>query len=303
MKRGIYLVANANSQELCANLINSIRVSGCNLPIRLIHFGGKMIDSPYLLSETEVLHYENFPEQAKEFIHNLRTVLTDCPLGYLYRFLAWFSDWDEFIYSDNDVVSLSNWENLFDYLNEYDLIHADEEYRTDGKFNYDKPMKIKEIFGDFSLETAFTAGHFVVRKNNSMIEDIDSAIEWFKMNPDVPKKHDQSLIHIASLIGKWKILNLCKAPNNWLSSWAGDYKNTLQIIQELQNKKTNISHIHYSGGTPKGNLAIQDLLFSISTNKERLRKLWLISTGHLSGYNYLTNKYSRLIFKIKMKHV
>src|SRR5690554_1327402 len=106
MKRGIYLVANYKSQDMCENLVFSIRNSNCQLPIRLIHFGGKEINSSYLLSQVEVVYFQSFPTEAKEFIFNLKSVLNDCPMGFLYRFLALFSDWDEFIYSDNDVVAL-----------------------------------------------------------------------------------------------------------------------------------------------------------------------------------------------------
>ena len=293
VKRGIYLVANKSSQEICENLIYSIRASGCVLPIRIIHFGGEEISSPYISSQVEFLDYNNYPENAKEFIRNLRTVLTDCPLGFLYRYLAWFSDWDEFIYSDNDIVALCNWENLFDYLENFDLIHADEEYTTKGIFNYYKPEAIQSIFGHSALESAITAGHIIVKRNNRMLQDISNAITWFKENSDIPHKHDQSMLHIASLLGNWRVLNLCKAPHNWLSSWAGDYKNTLQLIQSTQKGNARISHLHYSGGTPRGNLAIQELLYSIHYSDKRLSKLSLVWFRFFSKYEYLSTQYRR----------
>lgn len=294
MKRGIYLVANFRSQSFCENLLYSIRQSGCVLPIRIIHFGGKEINSPYILKEVEFLHFEDFSEEAKEFITDMRTVLSDCPLGYLYRYLAWFSDWDEFIYSDNDIVALSNWDLLFNYLSEYDIVHADEEYKTNGRYNYYKPELIEKIFGEGSLESAITAGHIVVKRKPQMIKDILSAIEWFKINTEIPKKHDQSLMHIASLLGNWNMLNLCKSPYNWLSSWAGDYKNSHQIIQLIQGKNTNISHIHYSGGNPKGNMAIQELLFAKDNTEERLTKLSYIGLKAISGYSGLSDHYLKV---------
>jgi hypothetical protein len=292
-KRGIYLVANKQSQEMCQNLIYSIRESGCTLPIRLIHFGGKEIDSSYILAQVELLRYSDFPDKAKELIANLRTVLTDCPMGFLYRYLAWFSDWEEFIYADNDIVALCNWECLFDFLSQYDLVHADEEYITNGLYNYKKPEAVKSIFGDSALESAITAGHIVVKRNAKMIDDINRSIQWFKDNPEIPLKHDQSLLHIATLLGEWNMLNLCKPPNNWLSSYAGDYKNVLQLIQKLQSTSTKISHIHYSGGTPKGDLPIQELLFSADNNEKRLLKLGLTWLRFASKYESVSDKYRR----------
>jgi hypothetical protein len=293
MNRGIYLVANKNSQDMCENLIYSIRESGCTLPIRLIHFGGVEVTSSYIISEVELLRYENFPDEARKFITSLRTVLTECPLGFLYRYLAWFSDWNEFIYSDNDVVALCNWNSLFDYLGGYDLVHADEEYKTNGIFNYKHPKEVKQLFGESALESAVTAGHMVVKRNARMIPDINNAIEWFKQNGNIPHKHDQSLLHIASLLGNWKILNLCKPPHNWLSSWAGDYKNSLKLIQSIQVKNTSISHIHYSGGKPRGNLAIQELLLSCNNSDNRLSKLALTWLRFHSKYESINTYYSK----------
>jgi len=294
MKRGIYLVANKKSQELCFNLIYSIRESGCNLPIRLIHFGGEKINSLYILKQVEFLYYEDFPLEAKQLITNLSSVLTDCPLGFLYRYLAWFSDWDEFIYSDNDIVALCNWETLFDHLSGFDVVHADEEYTTNGRYNYTKPEIIQLLFGINALESAITAGHIVVKRNSGMVNDINNAIVWFNQNSGIAKKHDQSLLHIASLLGDWRVLNLCKSPHNWLSSWAGDYKNSLQIIQHIQNKNVNISHLHYSGSSPKGDLAIQDLLLSAKNDDERLIKLSIVSLNFLSGYQKASGFFLKL---------
>jgi hypothetical protein len=293
LKRGIYLVANFKSQGMCGNLIYSIRQSGCNLPIRLIHFGGEKVQSAYILKEVELLCYDDFPVEAKQFVTNLRTVITDCPLGYLYRYLAWYSDWDEFIYSDNDIVALLNWECFFDYLKGFDLVHADEEYTTKGRFNYHKPKLILDIFGKTALESAITAGHFAVRRNSKMIDDINQAIDWFRDHPDIPQKHDQSLLHVAALLGKWEIQNLCKPPNNWLSSWAGDYSNSLKLIQILQSKQSTISHLHYSGGTPIGNKAIHEFLYSVYPERVRLVKLVLIGIKYLSGYYLIKNQVRR----------
>lgn len=324
MKKGIVLVANLKSQWYCENLISSIRKSGCKLPIRLVHFGGEKVNSEFILSEVEFLTVDGFSNEAKAFITNLGSVLTDCPKGFLYRFLAWFSDWDEFIYCDNDIVALMNWERLFDYTEEYDLIHADEEYTTQGIFNYSQPEKIENFFGEGSLSTAITAGHMLVKKNPKMVEDMNAAVEWFKQNPEIPKKHDQSLLHVAALIGNWKLLNLCKEPHNWLSSWSGDYTNSLDLIQAIQggyiqdtvSHKTwfsiasdkskgeyvprtipspaMISHLHYSGRGRIGSEPIDDLMFSDQTNKKRMKRLFTIQLTDILGITYYINQKKRV---------
>lgn len=326
MKKGIVLVANLSSQDYCENLIYSIRRSGCGLPIRLIHFGGEKVNSEFILTEVEFLTVDDFSKEAKTFIANLRSVLTDCPTGFLYRFLAWFSDWDEFVYADNDIVAMINWERLFDYLNDgYDMVHADEEYTTHGIYNYNKPNKVIEIFGDEALNSAMTAGHIVVKKSDVMIEDMNAAVNWFKENPSIAIRHDQALLHIASLLGNWKLLNLCKPPHNWLSSWSGDYKNSLDLIHAIQDggrKKSDsyqnwysslsaenksvldnqtkqlenapISHIHYSGRGAIGAEAIDDFMFANQSDGKRMKNLFEIYLNYLLGITFIKHQKVRI---------
>lgn len=290
-KRGIYLVANLSSEAFCENLIHSIRASGCALPIRIIPFGGPPVQSKFILEQSEVYDLSRFPKEGLDFIKELRTVLVDCPLGFLHRFLAWFGDWEEFLYSDNDIVALMNWDRMFEYLNEFDFVHADEEYITHGQFNYYDPDAVERIFGKGSLLTAFTAGHFVARQHKGFVSDMRMAINWYQKNPSIPKKHDQALMHIASLLGNWKILNLCRVPNNWLSPWAGDYDNTLSLIQAIQkNGYTHpISHIHYSGYKPSGTNPIDDLLFAHAGSKSRLRLIVYRGFKQLSGISSMVS--------------
>ncbi|MBC7888293.1 MAG: hypothetical protein H7Z13_10400 [Ferruginibacter sp.] len=301
-KQGIYLVANLKSEALCENLIYSIRKSGCTLPIRVIPFGGEPVQSRYILQQAEMYDLSRFPPEGLDFIKQLRTVLVGCPLGFLHRFLALYGDWEEFIYSDNDIVALMNWEKLFGYLSEYDFVHADEEYTTHGRFNYDEPDSVERIFGPGSLLSAFTAGHFVARRNTYFVNDMIKAIEWFQKNPSIPKKHDQALMHIASLIGKWNILNLCREPHNWLSPWAGDYNNTLAVVQAIQKngKYYPITHMHYSGFKPTGVRPVEELIFASVGPKSRLRSLIYNGMKELSGYSFMVSFKGRVFRRLKL---
>jgi len=285
IKRGIYIVANKRSEAECANLVYSIRASGCQLPIRLIHFGGQPVQAPELLQQVHLMREEDFPPESQEFVAELATVLTDCPRGFLYRFLGWFGDWDEFIYTDNDVVALMNWERLFDHLPGNDLVHADEEYTTQGRFNYAQPDKIQERFGEEALLSTVTAGHFVARRHPQLVEDMRKAIEWFQKNPDIPKKHDQALLHVASLIGGWKMTNLCQPPHHWLSSWAGDYQNPLALVQAIQSEPARkISHLHFSGGKPIGTEPVADFLSAYLDARQRIVHLTKLGFLQLGGW-------------------
>jgi hypothetical protein len=295
MKRGIYLVANSQSEALCANLIYSIRKSGCKLPIRLIPFGGKPVQSRSVLDEVEVVEVKDFSDEARKLVGELSEVLTDCPRGFLYRFLGWFGDWDEFVYSDNDVVALMNWERLFDHLPGNYLVHADEEYTTRGRFNYDQPEKVVEIFGEGALLSAVTAGHFAARCDPKMVGDMRQAVGWFKKNPGIAKKHDQAVLHVASLIGGWKMLNLCQPPHNWLSSWAGDYKNPLAVIHAMQSEPfRRMSHLHFSGGKPIGTEPMADFLTANLDARQRRNHLTRLGILQSAGWIALCYHHRRI---------
>jgi hypothetical protein len=251
MKRGIYLVANQRSQDHCENLVHSLRRAGCSLPIRLIPYGGIPVDAPALLREVEVTPEESYPAEARELVARLTTSLS-CPRGFALRYLAFYGDWDHFCYSDNDIVALMDWAELFtrfDHDPTLDLVHADEEYTTGGRYNYHQPQVVIDTFGAGAMDSAITAGHFLVRRDGRLLRDIDAALRWMADHPGVAIPHDQSLLHLAALIGGWRIDNLCRGPERWASSWAGDYPDPLSLIQVINGStRRRITHLHYSGG-------------------------------------------------------
>jgi hypothetical protein len=280
----IYTVANKSSQEEFANLVYSIRTSGCNLDIVLIPFGGKPIDDARLLSQVEVFPVESFPREGLDFIAKLGSVL-ECSPGFLRRFLAFFGPYQKFIYTDNDIVALSNWKYFIEQLDSFDLVHADMEYSTLGKYNFKDPNVLESNFGVHAHQAAITAGHFAARKSDLFIVSLLKGLSWMSTHADSCCLHDQTLMHVASLCGRWKCLNLCKPPHHWLSSWAGDYMNTLDLIQKIQLGRS-ISHLHYSGG-PIGSFEqpVDELLLSCLSSRQRLRKQMVCSIKSLSGLN------------------
>ncbi|WP_146209281.1 hypothetical protein [Coraliomargarita sinensis] len=236
---------------------------------------------------------EDFPGEANEFIAEISQTLTFCPDGFLRRFLAFFGPYETFCYSDNDVVALTNWQVLFDLLDNYDLLHADEEYTTKGRFNYHNPDVIKTSFGEGALEEAITAGHFVARKSDKLVSGMRRAIKWIEANKDVCKAHDQTMLHLAAMLGDWNCLNLCKPPNNWLSSWAGDYKTPLKLIQSGQAGR-KISHLHYSGYGPHSfKRAVDPLKLSYMGHVPRNKKMLKEYLREFSRLNSLEHLYKR----------
>ncbi|MGA3035133.1 MAG: hypothetical protein ABSD70_17740 [Terracidiphilus sp.] len=297
MNRGIYLIANAQSAGECENLIYSIRTCGCRLPIRVIPYGGKPLPVKAAWEDVKLLSLSDFPAEAAAFVDDLRRRMPNCPLGFLRRFLCWFGEFDEFLYSDNDVVALMNWEELFSFLNEYDLVHADEEYTTKGRFNMRQPHRFEELMGPGTLQLAMTAGHFLCRPKPGHKADILAGLAWMEEHPEVPIWHDQALLHITLALAKWPALNLCKPPHRWASSWAGDYKNTLDAIATIQSRRQPISHIHYSGGVGSGTNAINELLLSSLPAKRRKQRLLRGLLAEESGLRSFQSLASRAVRK------
>lgn len=287
--RGIYLIANDRSAEECSNLIYSIRECGCRLPIHVIPYGGKPLQLNPPMNGVRLLSVADFPAEGIQFVEELQKRMPQCSPGLLRRFLAWFGEFDEFLYSDNDIVSLMDWEELFPYLEHYDIVHADNEYLTGGIFNAVLPDRFEELLGPGALDLAITAGHFLCRRSPRHPADLLDALTWMEAHPEIPKWHDQALLHVAVVRAKWPALNLCKPPHNWASSWAGHYTNVLDLFRTIQVARRPISHLHYSGGIGTGTRPVDELLFSRLTPKKRNRHLLLALVREASGLTAIRN--------------
>jgi hypothetical protein len=297
-KRGIYLVANRHSGAECNNLIASIRRCDCNLPVRVIPYGGSPMVPDPRWDGVKLLSLSDFPAEGRAFLAELEGRIP-CSPGHLRRFLCWFGEFDEFLYSDNDVVALMNWGELFPYLENYEIVHADEEFKTGGKFNMERPDRLEEMMGAGTLQAAMTAGHFLCRRSPRHPDDLLAGIAWMEAHPEVPIWHDQTLLHVTLVQAQWRALNLCKPPHSWASSWAGDYKNVLDLIRTIQVERRPISHLHYSGGIASGTQPIDELLLSSLPVKERNRKLLRALLGQASGLREIKHQFGRVKHKIK----
>jgi len=297
--RGIYLVANERSQDQCNNLIYSIRQCGCRLPIRVIPYGGNSIRFDRAWDDVRHVKLSDFPAEGMAYVDELVRRTGQPDPGHLRRFLCWFGEFDDFLYSDNDIVALMNWEDMFPYLENYDLVHADYEFTTKGKFNMRQPERFEELAGSGSLELAITAGHFLCRRSPRHLAEFLTGLSWMEANPDVPVWNDQVLLHVTVVIAKWRTLNLCKPPHNWGSSWSGDYKNTLEIVRTIQSEHRPISHIHYSGGAGSGTNAIDEFLFSNLAAANRRQKLFNALLAEASGLRAVKNQVKRAVRKAR----
>ncbi len=283
MNRGIYLVANQRSAAECSNLVYSIRRCGCNLPIRVIPFGGEPLSLSDSWNGVKLLSMSDFPPEGVAFVDELKRRIPNCPLGFLRRFLCWFGEFDEFLYSDNDIVALMNWEELFPYLASCDLVHADSEFTTKGIFNMRRPDRFEELMGPGALEQAITAGHFLCRPKARHKDDLLAGLAWMEAHPEVPVWHDQALLHVTLAQAKWPALNLCKPPHNWADPWAGHHENTFDVLRVVQAQRRPMSHVHYAGMALNGTRPIEELLFSglspIQRNRKLLRALLCEASG------------------------
>ena len=291
MNRGIYLVANRRSEREAANLVHSLRQAGCRWPIALIPFDDDLPTHPRLRAETTLLDLKSFPREALELLGQIAALWPKSRPGLFRRMLAWYGPFDEFIYSDNDIVALGDWTPYLDRLGVADLLHADVEYTTGGIFAYKKPVVVVESFGPAALDSVFTTGHFASHKNPDITSIFSATIAWLRDHPGVAHEVDGSFLHLAVLVGSLRVTNLCQPPDDWASPWAGDYRNALEVAQAARRGK--LLQLHYSGWIPDGYLAREEFLFSDLTDSERMRRLIGAALGRWSGLHYLNGKFKR----------
>ena len=293
-RRGIYLVANRRSAAQCNNLIDSIRRCGCKLPIHVIPFDGNPAVFDRRWDGVTQLSMGDFPAEGRAFFDELKGRHRQCNPGLLRRFLCWFGEFDEFLYSDNDVVALMNWEELFPYLENHDVVHADYEFTTGGKFNLREPRRFEELMGAGSLEAALTSGHFLCRRSPQHPADLLAGLAWMEAHKDLLIWQDQVLLHVTVLVAQWQVLNLCRPPHNWASSWAGDYKDVLELVRTIQVERRPISHMHYSGKIGNGTRPIDELLWSSLAPKERNRRQLRALLRQALGLEAMDRQWSRV---------
>ena len=102
----------------------------------------------------------------------------------------------------------------------------------------------------------------------------------------------------VGLILGWRIRNLCKSPDHWGSSWAGDYANPLALIHALNaGKRQRISHLHYSGDWPDGSKQIDVLLDTFRERNQWNRHAAIHGLRHALGINQM----SKTIRKVRKR--
>jgi hypothetical protein len=291
MTRGIYLVANRRVERSAANLVYSIRRSGCALPITLIPFDDDLPTHRGLLAETTLSPVESFSAEGCTVVAELGRLWPRMKAGLFRRFLAWYGPYDEFIYSDNDIVALGDWAPYFDNLSGFDLVHADREFTTGGVYNYPDPSAIQREFGSGALDSVLTAGHFAARKLENITDMFGRTIAWIRQHPGIAREHDQAFLHLAVLLGPLRLQNLCRT-QEWRSPWAGDYRNALDVVQAAQGPG-RLLQLHYSGGLSDGYAATEEFCYADCTDAERLRHLTVAAFRHWTGLHYLTGKFAR----------
>ena len=292
MTRGIYLVANRRVERIAANLVYTIRQSGCTLPIALIPYDDDLPTHPGLLAETTLLPVESFPAEGQALVATLSQMWPRTSVGLFRRFLAWYGPYDEFIYTDNDIVALGNWAPYFEQLEGFDLVHADQEYLTGGKYNYPDPVALERELGSGALNAMLTAGHFAARRKDEITAVFEKTIAWIRQHPKLANEHDQAFLHLALLLGPLRKQNLCQPPHHWPSTWAGDYRNALAVVQAAQGPR-RLLHLHYSGGVSGGYAASEEFCYADCTDRERARHLVAAAFTHWSGLHYLRGRFAK----------
>jgi hypothetical protein len=265
----------------------------------VIPFGGEPLPVSASWEDVKLLSMSDFPAEGLAFLTELERRMPQCPRGWLRRFLAWFGEFDEFLYSDNDIVALMNWEELFSFLEQFDLVHADLEFRTKGIFNMRQPDRYEKLMGDDALELAITSGHFLCRPRTQHIADFLAGVAWMEAHPEVPVWHDQAVLNITLTLGKWRKLNLCQPPYNWADPHAASYRNTLDLCRVIQVERRPISHLHYSGMVKYDTRPIDELLYASLAAKQRSRRLLRALIWEVSGLRAMKKFVIRAINKAR----
>jgi lipopolysaccharide biosynthesis glycosyltransferase len=169
----------------------------------------------------------------------------------LRKLLCWLGDFDEFIYIDTDVVVFDKIANNFDYLNNYDFISYDYQYKSGIKEVFEQSIEKHDVFTEQELKDVFNSGFWISRKGifpeEAIWETIRFRAEYPEFFDSLPTT-DQPILNYLILKYVPNRFNLARSSSPMPGNWAGSphFKSQNNILIDPTVNKP-LQFIHWAG--------------------------------------------------------
>ncbi len=251
--KGIYITANDKVIDNTIALLKSIRIYDQQTPVMLIPYDDNYQKIAQLLAEqyqVKVYPDLDFIERLSQKLYSIFGEGFFARPNQFRKQACWFGEFDEFLYIDTDIVVFEKIADCLNYLEEYDFICCDYQYKK-GIINVFSEEVIKQnIFTNDQLKDIFNCGFWGSKKNliseQTLYETFAECAKHTEYFDFTRKTSDQPIINYMILKKLEKRLNLTKLSENEPGSWAGSSHFT-EKDYVLYDGDRRVKYVHWAG--------------------------------------------------------
>jgi hypothetical protein len=255
MKRGIYIVANDRVIEEAIALLNSIRLYDPDVPVIMIPYNEQYQAIGQLLGEQYgVKIYENleFLERLSQNLYNIFGEGFFANPNHLRKEACWFGELDEFLYIDVDVIVFEKIIDNLKYLQEYDFLCCDYQYKVGIKNIFNSKLIEENIFNELELQDTFNSGFWCSKNNLFSEQELYETFAECAAHPEYfdfsQKTTDQPILNYMVLKRIKRRFNIVRREGKAPGSWAGSphFKRQGNVLID-PNLDRSLQYLHWAG--------------------------------------------------------
>ncbi|MBR8829153.1 MAG: methionine synthase [Gomphosphaeria aponina SAG 52.96 = DSM 107014] len=253
--KGIYIVANDRVSEEAIALLNSIKKFDQETPIVLIPYDEKYQAIAKLLNNSygvKLFHNLDFLQSLTPKIDHIFGQNFFARPHQFRKQACWFGEFNEFLYLDTDIVVFEKIINNLNYLQDYDFICCDYQYKSGLTNVFTSKIMADGIFTEQEIKDIFNGGFWGGKKGLITETELWETFRECAQHPEyfdfAQKTSDQPIINYLILKRIKRRLNLVQKPHKGPGNWAGSphFQRQGNI---LIDPKTNqpLQYLHWAG--------------------------------------------------------
>lgn len=255
MKRGIYIVANDRVMEEAIALLNSIRLYDSDVPVVMIPYNEQHQAIAQVLKEKYgVTIYENleFLERLSQNLYNIFGQNFFANPNHLKKEACWFGELDEFLYIDVDVIVFEKIIDNLKYLQEYDFLCCDYQYKVGIKNIFNSKILEDKIIAEIDIQDTFNSGFWCSKKNRFSERELYDTFAECAAHPEYfdfsQKTTDQPILNYMVLKRIQRRFNIVRREGKAPGSWAGSphFQRQGNILVD-PNLNQPLQYLHWAG--------------------------------------------------------
>lgn len=263
MKKGIYTLANDVVFHQIIALLNSIEIHGNNMPVCIIPYDDRMDrlsreiaqrgnPNVSIFSNLDIIDawdrfscaaWDSHAQTEKGKYHRF---------GTHRRYCGFSGDFDRFIYMDADTLLLRDPEYVFNFLENYEFVVYDFQYKDVSHVYNLNSSKLKSIFTENELKSnIFCSGFYAARKDLFSQDNLKQILDYLNQGESevlYPMAPDQTLLNYMIMRSKYSFMNLALSlPKDQVTGCCVTSPHFQEKDHLLYDKGNRLTYLHYIG--------------------------------------------------------